>query len=460
MVKGFFWNPTRPDHVYRGRIKIKGGAPWLYLVGRDDDMDVYASFERAAVVFGRDNDGAPLTLWHTAPEENYLLNRPSRDDEMTGWKQAFAYLIRGAHIEAPGGELYRQSSVSFQHLDLWARHPDVIPADQESRPAFEEATLANVYDSGADARVTIENAAVIERSADGSESFRRFLGDDARIVFTFDKPQPLLMHQHLAFNARDLITFCYQRAAVLTTQTLSFEPASDEFSYTYRQDGKKQAARTHPTQMTLTPATLRPSVLFPKWWQATHELYPVPQILAGRYYTKRAYIEGHVLAAVASAEKLYTLLGMPSTRFEKDFFELRRREHSNMEKQRELKTQAQKDFRAFLSEVLKNQPTFEMKLRALADRAGTDQLAAADIDVDLWVKKVKDVRNKLAHEGSHVDSLTGDDTEDWLGRVDNSTRVVLSLILRDWLGAPPLPHKFTRRVFPGRGTQHEPNGTP
>jgi len=462
MAKGNFWNPVSTTDSYTGRLTSKKGTPWLKLTAPVDDVRLGETFHAAEVIFGETTKGEALTLWHTDPANNFLFNEKHKDEDHLSHEQQFAYLIRGAHIASPGDKLFRQSSVSFWDLAAWVRHPDVVPFDQETPTPFKPAIIPSVYDTGADVRVTVENAAYVERQRDGRESFRRFLGADARVVFTFDEGQTLLTHQRLAFDLRALITYCYQRAASYTEQTLSFEPGSMKMPYSYRQDHKRTQQRTHPSQLVLSLSELSPEILFPRWWAGISDLYPIPQILAGRHYTRQAYMEGHVLAAVASAEKLYACLGLPETRFDDSFFNPRKREHSQLEKERKKTdaSQEQQDFAALVSTGIKNEPTFDMKLRALVSHVGPDLLVAADIDAELWVKKVRQVRNKLAHEGSHVDGISDSDAADWLGRVDDSTRVVLSLAVRQWLGAPRLETPRVRRIFRGRSVRLESDEKP
>ncbi|MBF4580378.1 HEPN domain-containing protein [Frigoribacterium sp. VKM Ac-2530] len=462
MAKGKFWNPGSPTDSYAGRLTSKKGTPWLKLTARVDDVRLGESFHAAEVILGETTKGEALTLWHTDPANNFLFNEKQRGEEHLSHEQQFAYLIRGAHIASPGDKLFRQSTVSFWDLAAWVRHPDVVPFDQETPPPFEPAIIPSVYDTGADVRVTIENAAYVERQHDGRECYRRFLGTDARVVFTFDEGQTLLTHQRLAFDLRALITYCYQRAASYTEQTLSFEPGSIKMPYSYHQDRKRTQQRTHHSQLALSPAELSPTTLLPRWWAGISDLYPIPQILAGRHYTRQAYMEGHVLAAVASAEKLYACLGLPEKRFDDSFFNPRKKEHSQLEKERKKTdaSQEQQDFAALVSTGIKNEPTFDMKLHALVAHVGPDLMVAADIDTELWVKKVREVRNKLAHEGSHVDGISDSDAADWLGRVDDSTRVLLSLAVRQWLGAPRMETPRVRRIFRGRGVRLEPDEQP
>jgi hypothetical protein len=457
MSKGQFWNPTNTSDVYPGRLTSKKGTPWLRVQAPIDDDRLVGAFHAAEVIHGDTTAGEALTLWHTDPKNNYLFNEKQTGEGHLSHEQQFAYLIRGAHISSPGEKLFRQSTVSFWDLAAWVQYPHIVPFDQETPPPFDEATIPSVYDTGADVRVVIENAAYVELQEDGYKSYRRFLGEDARVVFTFEEGQSLLTHQRLAFDLRALMTFCYQRAARYTEQSLSFEPGGEKMPYSYRQDRKRTKTRTHHSQLVLSPAELPPSILFPRWWAGISELYPIPQILAGRHYTRQAYMEGHVLAAVASAEKLYSALDLPEKRFDDDFFDLRKKEHSELERRRKEtdSSQEQKDFAALVSTIIKNEPTFDMKLRALVDHVGPDLMYAADIDTELWVKKVKQVRNKLAHEGSHVDGLGESDAADWLGRVDDSTRVLLSLAVRQWLGAPRLETSRVRRIFRGRGVRLE-----
>jgi len=457
---GRFWNPSRPDQAYAGRVKTKDGEPALWVTSPADDVEVTHVFNREPVIFGRSTTGRNVTLWHTYAEDNYLIEQATDDHDHFLWKQTYAYVIEGAHLPDPGAPLFRQSTATYKHLFYWAIHPREIAHDQATPPAFETAVLKNVYGLGIDAHVQIEDPPVVEDFASGGRRFHRFNGEDVRVSFTFDTPQLLSTHQRLAFNLRDLLTFSYGRSATPLRQTLSVDPDSADLTYSYRQDIKKHEPQLHGSRMALRPGQLSPELMFPRWWDATTELYPLTQILAGRHYTKRAYIEGHVLAAVAATERLYTQLKMPSTRFSKAFFDVRKRDIQSADADRDARHEEQADFTKFLSEVLKNQPTFDTKLRGIAAYANLDQIKAADIDVDLWVQKTKKVRNKLAHQGSHVDSLTRDDDQDWLGRVDDSTRVILALALRRWLGAEPLPLPQVRRVFRGRGTQHEPEPQP
>lgn len=456
MTKGTFWNPIEPNEEFTGWLVLKRGSPRLKFRSLEDDPRHALLFGQSAVIQGRMKDGELVTLLHATPDRNFLLHDPADSGRKRGHHQNYDYAFFGAHVADPGAALFRQSTISFVGLGEWSRHPEVMRVSEEVPPTFAAATITNLYGTGLPVQVSIENAAVVERDDEGRQAFRRFLGNDARIVFTFDEPQTVAMHTRLAFDLRALLTFSYQQNAQIDEQTISIAPGSDEIRYSYRRDVRKDQVRLHKSQMVITPDALAPELLFPKWWAALSELYPVPQILAGRYYTRQAFIEGHVLSAVASAEKFYTLLDLPQERMDKTFFRARRKEHLALEEARQDDSPEQALFDAILQEGLQNRQTFDAKLRALVLGAGPETVAAASIDAELWVKKVKQVRNKLAHEGSHVNERGYDDASDWLGRVDNSTRVILTLIVRSWLGAPALDLPAVRRIFRGRGVQLEP----
>lgn len=424
---GLFWSPSNPDAKFDATfVRGRHGRATTRFAASDEGTSV-PIFNRADVAHGELDDGTLVTLWSAYPDDNFARGTSKRRHHV--WTNA----VLDAHLPNENETPLAASSVSFEGIDMWTR----IGPIGHDEPKFEypPAVLEDVYGEGYTVTVRIVNAAVTETMSDGNVRFSRFLGEDGRISFETSPAAPLEFHRRLWFDLSSLVSFCTSRATHFFDYRILPEGGHECRLVEYRA-GKPPFMRTPANQMVLAPRQLTPTVLFPAWWDALDSFYPVPQILAGRHMTRRAFVEGHTMAALGAAERMHSHLKMGKRRFPDAFFDARK------ERIREAiaempRTRESDDYDTFVTEVLQNARPFVVKMRELAERAGRDQLLAADFDPDLWLEGVKTARNRLAHTGSHV-SGRGGEQSDLLYQVDQGTRVVLSLLLREQLTGSPM----------------------
>ena len=416
--KGSFWRLEDPSCRIEAELKLgRHGKVTLRLESTEEAGSLYL-LNRSHTAQGDLQDGTKVTLW-ARPQENLT---------MTGSRGSYhrwATALLDEHLGSDGETLFQSSSVSFEGVDMWTR-TGPVPHDA-TRPEYPVGKLVDVYGTGTDVDVQIENPAVYESFPDGPDRFRRFLGEDGRISFTTTPAAPLELHRRLWFDLRSLVTYSTQQAAFMFDHRASTSEGQTVRIVEYRSSAPP-ARRTHAGNLLLSPAQVDPAVLFPRWWEALDALYPVPQVLVGRHYVHRAQLEGHAMAAFAAAERLHVLLQLPTERFTRPFFKENVRALREYAKQLP-ETPESEDFHQYLREAFQNRRSFRTRLAALASAAGEAQLAAAGIDTETWLTAVSQARNVLAHTGSHVKERS-DDGAELLRLADHGTRVVLALALR------------------------------
>jgi hypothetical protein len=174
-----------------------------------------------------------------------------------------------------------------------------------------------------------------------------------------------------------------------------------------------------------------PATVWPRWWLAIDELFPLTQVLAMRFNSGGRIVESSVSAAIAAAERVQEVLGATKTRFEPQYL---KRVRARLRE--EFVAREDEEYLAFLLENSHTvRPTLETKLTELFNLLPKASTEALGISEAQWVAQTKRVRNKLAHSGSHV-NRRGPELDSQLDEVDEQTRAVLTLILLNYLGVP------------------------
>ncbi|GLK17332.1 hypothetical protein BJ984_001733 [Herbiconiux flava] len=368
---------------------------------------------------GNLDDGTDVTLWAVGwhPIQHQPAVDGDGDDDRQQWKRTLSTAVLGANLQSVGSTLFSRSAVRFTNLDMWSRHPTIVDHDA---PAPEHPQ-AQVTPYGEEYRVTIgiENPQVVRRQAAGYDSINQGSGDDAAITFDVVPAAPLAFHDHLAMDARNLLTFSYQAAAHITAQYATTGDGQPVRIYRQR-PSRKSSRRVHRSNMIITANTSDPVEIFSRWWAATKDYYPLPQILAGRFYTRFAFLEHHVISAISALEATYDRLGhLTSAPMDNDLFHARKQWHIDNEPDEE--------FRRLLIGI-GNRQSLRRKLKAIYRDLSEPLVKESGTDPKKWVEDVMEVRDLLAHTGSHVPGVS-DSAESILARVDRDTRAVLALLL-------------------------------
>ncbi|WP_182478435.1 ApeA N-terminal domain 1-containing protein [Clavibacter phaseoli] len=433
--EGKFWRLDHPELKVDATLRLsKRGAVKLNIPSTAPDQLGSYGTTRSGHALGQLSDSRPVTLWGDPNMDFVWHNRSRRTQE---WSTA----IINAHVGIEQETVFTSSSLTFDGIDTWSRMPRAIRQD-EPRAKYESAVIEDVYGTGVRVSVTIDSAAVAEKLLDGNLQFIRFLGEDGRIRFETDSPTSLSFHRRLWFDLKSLLSFSLQRE-VYMFDFQAVLPGGGVVSVIERRE-EEPGGLLYEKQMILTPGHTPPEKLFPSWWKAVDALFPVAQVIVGRHYAQKAYLEGTAIAAFGAAEALHKHLGFNQLRFSRPFFK-KATEELKLTLERPKQSPEQEDFEMFLSEVLQNVSPFRTRLRELGESAGASQLRAADIDVKTWIDITAGVRNKIAHSGSNVKRRGN--TEDQLDLANHGTRVVLSMILRNYVSESPLSPKQASEIF-------------
>lgn len=418
-LRGQWWLPAAADRRVSGHVRVaRSGRPTLVFKTPAEGQEAYA-FD-APTLYGQLDDGTPVTLW--AKGFHPIQDRDGGRANEQRWRRSLTTVLVGAHLGDQDAELFSESALQFQHLAMWSRHRTVVDHDAPA-PVHDSANVSP-YDAQFNVEISLLNPQIVRHRADGfGEAIMNGSGNDSEIAFHSDPPAPLAFHDHLAMDARNLLTFSFQAEAHITRQRAVSE-GREVIIYRHR-TSKLSRSQKSGHNMVVTALTSDVAKIFEAWWLVASDYYPLTQILAGRYYTSRAFLEHSVSAAVAALEATYDRLEhLPSDRMDPKVFAERRQWHLDHE--------VDEDFRALL-QGLGNRQSLRQKLKRVWRDLSEPVVTAAGVDPKSWEKDVMAVRDRIAHTGSHVDGVQ-DEAEAILERVDRDTRAVLSLVLCRLLG--------------------------
>jgi len=418
-LRGQWWLPAAADRRVSGHVRVaKSGRPTLMFNTPAEGQEAYA-FD-APTLYGQLDDRTPVTLW--ARGFHPIQDRDGGPADEQRWRRSLTAVLVGAHLGDQDAELFSESALQFQHLAIWSRHPTVV--DHDAPAPVHDCANVSPYDASFGVKISLLNPQIVRHRADGSgDAIMNGSGNDSEIAFHSDPPAPLAFHDHLAMDARNLLTFSFQAEAHITRQR-AVSKGREVIIYRHRTSRLSRSQKSGHN-MVVTALTSNVSKIFEAWWSVASDYYPLTQILAGRYYTSRAFLEHSVSAAVAALEATYDRLDhLPSNRMDPEAFVDRQQWH--------LEHEEDEDFRALLR-GLGNRQSLRQKLKRLSRDLSEPVVTASGVGPKQWVIDVMDVRDRIAHTGSHVNGVQ-DDGEEILERVDRDTRAILSLVLCRLLG--------------------------
>lgn len=418
-LRGQWWLPAAADRRVSGHVRVaRSGRPTLVFKTPAEGQEAYAF--HAPTLYGQLDDGTPVTLW--ARGFHPIQDRDGGRADEQRWRRSLTTVLVGAHLGEQDAELFSESALQFQHLAMWSRHRTVVDHDAPA-PVHDSANVSP-YGAPFNVEISLLNPQIVRHRADGSgDAIMNRSGNESEIAFQSDPPASLAFHDHLAMDARNLLTFSFQAEAHITRQRAVSE-GREVIIYRHR-TSKLSRSQKSGRNMVVTALTSDAAKIFEAWWLVASDYYPLTQILAGRYYTSRAFLEHSVSAAIAALEATYDRLDhLPSNRMDPEVFADRQQWH--------LEHEEDEDFRALL-QGLGNRQSLRQKLKRISRDLSEPVVTAAGVDPKQWVMDVMSVRDQIAHTGSHVDGVQ-DEGEAILERVDRDTRAVLSLVLCRLLG--------------------------
>ena len=387
-VRGKWWNPLSKERVTSGTLTLSDDEPVLTYDyrshGSEGDRIVLDD-----TVHGLLDDGRAVTLWDWRVGGPKSTKRYVHDRDLTEDQRTFTHAVLGAHCQSIEESRFDAARVRFKHLKALLRTKEVLAMDAEPSPSG-TASFMWVDDAPYSIEVSLHDRPLLEYWKYPSEDephvgFSRFLGDEAAVVFTSDRPASYELYGQLLYNMQLLTAFTYQAALPRTSWEVRLPGGKDWLTVVTTQSLKTPTRRLHffPERLVVSGEDTAPETLIARWFEVINALYPLPQVSALPFLSPGGVMEAKVLAGLAE-----TL--------------------------------------SFLEPGI---------------------LAALGIQPDEWIRETKKARNSLAHTASHVprpDSAEGSR----IRRLDAQNRALLSLIVRKWMVNSSPPPENIKFIFP------------
>jgi hypothetical protein len=427
--RGKWWPAGSPTTSYPGALRFRDGRPRLTVNAPSVGQRVY-DLHGPAVIHGELESGNKVTLWDQY--EQPLHHDRSTERGMT-FHRHFSYAILGQHLGAYEEELFQYSAVQLHGLAEWTemREPTMQGLPLEELPQYPAAQLqipnSEVPGQSYTVLVRIENPKRLEISNhSGTPAFINHMGDKVRVTFECEPPAPARVHDLLLFDLQPLLSFAYHSGVSVDSEWLAVKDIVDSMPVMRPHRIRKEYVERSlfNFNMVLPLSAVDPSLLFPAWWRAQDELYPAPQIITSYLQGTRGVLEGSVSAVIAVAEHLHSKIGPTKERFDKQ--KLKNNKRAVI---RALPDEQDPEFIKFVNESFaNNRPTLATKLSELIDAVTPGRLEMMNIDGESWAADVKQVRNLLAHTGSHVPRRSNAASE-LLARVNIETRAIVAMLI-------------------------------
>ncbi|MDO5076434.1 HEPN domain-containing protein [Corynebacterium sp.] len=413
---GLWWLPEDPDRKVPGTLRYDGeGGLSLSLNGALKNRNTYdpangvPGYHEGAmtwhVIYGEDKQQGEVTLLRcalTSGKEGMLPRSKSRDTQLVRATIA----IIGVHVSGEGDAAFAAAEVSVEDLGLWA-----------ASSAFEYPRDTNDDKSDGTETISVKPVEAQTVTVDGTEyrlvhtytlpSFDKrksgtvaHMRDTASIRVCPTEPFSLSAALEAADLIQDLIALAMHRAAgviwlqleVARTDSVlqNGQPLHANVLYSPLVLGKHDAKAVDSDCVFFTCAAFPFEEVLPRWCEVHDRLRAAINMILGLRYAPAHFIENNLLMAVGAAEVLHRGLDIDEKPFpEAEFKDMRDK----------MLDQAPQEHRARLKSAIRNDPTLQDRLRALAARPDPEAIAQLVPDIDHWAKRTTQARNDLAHTG-------------------------------------------------------------
>ena len=455
-VRGKWWNPLSKERVAPGTLTLTDDEPVLTYDyrshGSEGDRIVLDD-----TVHGLLDDGRAVTLWDWRVGGPKSTKRYVHDRDLTEYERTFTHAVLGAHCQSIEESRFDAVRVRFKHLKALLRTEEVLAMDAEPSPS---GTAGFMWgdDAPYSIEVSLHDRPLLEYRKYPSEDephecFSRFLGDEAAVVFTSDRPASYEIYDQLLYNMQLLTAFTYQAALPRTSWEVRLPGSKDWLTVATTQSLKTPTKRSHffPERLVVSGEDTAPETLIARWFEAVNDLYPLPQVLAIQFLSPGGVMEAKLLIGLSALEKAHSVLPFKPEKFpDDDLSALKKKLKRTLSEwldETSIDLDHRQRYRAWLSESLHNRKTFAASLAETLSFLEPGTLAALGIQPDEWIQETKKARNSLAHTASHVprpDSAGGSR----IRRLDAQNRALLSLIVRKWMVNSSPPPESTKFIFP------------
>lgn len=421
---GRWWSPEKPEHLFSGVLRFEDGSPRLTIWSPAIGQEFYA-LSKPDKIYGELESGEKVTLWdfYGSHLHDRQTNKP-----YTKSRRFFTYAILGCHLTSPKDQHFRYSSYRLRGLPEFSERLNPVPASlpETERPRYVDAKFS-IDDEEIVYQITarIENPRQLESSEKGEDVYFPYSSEDVRITFECSPPAPLKIHDELLLEFQRLLAFVCVDIIPVENEWLGVSSRSVMYPVMRRdsvRDLRKYAtADIFNSNMLVTLHQVAPEILLPRWWKAVKNLYPATEIISTYNQGTRGVLESSTSSAIALAERLQEVIDPKAQRYERS-------------KYREIQAKISEKFdddlelAALLKSLLNNRLTLRGKLEILANTVTPERLSLMGIESSAWIKDVRDVRDHLAHTGSHVKGRSsGAATK--LVRVNQETRAIVSILI-------------------------------
>lgn len=312
---------------------------------------------------------------------------------------------------------------------------DAVPSgtDVDALPNYPSAEIKDWNGSGIDVSISLVEPQRIE-TGDQTQTgtIKDHTGENAHFRLSFASPATVLQSEQVLADLQAFVAFAFQSTAAFSFERSKTDPDTKWLDVLTHHQTDKGSRRTHQwPRMLLLADDFDLSVVLPNWFRLLDDVFPVLQILAIRINSQSRVVESSTSSVLAAAERLHEYVGSTQERFDPQSLKA-----NQVLILAAVKGPENKPFRAFLREVTRVvHPTLQTKLEELFDSMEPAAAGELGIDRDAWVSEAKNVRNLLAHTGSHVARRAGDGRL-LLDRVEDQTRAIISVVILGILGVP------------------------
>lgn len=440
---GDFWTSQNSVESTRGHVQLKDG---YFELGFDSRVKLASN-----TIHGALDSGEKVTLW----AHDYPIYTPfEQSSEKLDQARMVSHVVLGDHCDSRENATFDKIVISFEHFKSWMRLDETI-AESELYPVRQAVEIAAPFGIDATLNMRLLNRPVVERFADSTgeyPAFGRFVGDNAAIEISSACSLPYADWDMIEHSLARFVAFNYG-IKLRTTRREYYAAHSGskvELYMVSQMHPSVKRSHIHPMTLIITGGELAPEYALDKWLRALTDIYPVAQILAAQHFQRNAILESNVLSVIAALEKMHEYMGFRQSRFDtKAYKTIRRRLMELAEDDEHLNSTevSSAELIDYLGQTVQNRKTMRSKMKELVESLGEHPFEALGFTSIEWINDVMKVRNNLAHTGAH-DNASGSGGVVLLRRIKYQSLVVLTLLVRSWMGLPVPSKQRLIMMFP------------
>lgn len=447
---GLWWLPDDSDERVPGVLRYdpEGGLS-LSLIGAFEDrimshpiegMTMYHEGTRTWDVIHGAAEQREISLLGCVPTGGKRTMGARVDSPDTQTLSARTAII-GAHVSGRDDAVFSAAEVSVENLGLWAASSALTRSFGASDDKFDgtgsisvkPVDVRSVVVVGTEFRLEHRHTLPFFDERTGQTVGR--MRDTAFVRAVPAAPFSAAGAWETARLVQDLITLATHRAAGVIWLRLEIAGAEPvladgrpmprryaEVLYSPPAVGKHDAKAIDVRRVFFTCASLPFEEIVPRWYEAHGRLKAATNMILGLRYAPPHFVENNLLTAAGAAEVLHRGLRIDEKPFPKAEFKALREA---------MLTQVPEEFRDRFRGAIRNDPTLQDRLLALAARPDQGAIALLMPNVSHWAKKTTQARNDLAHEGK----TPKHSFEELIAIVEVTTAVVILNVLHE-LGLP------------------------